>query len=64
MKNIKTINEFFNFKEHQYTYDDMLKAAKYGFEYKRDAIYKDDDFENGCKENFSQFLEELKDGLK
>lgn len=42
----------------------MLKAAKYGFEYKRDAIYKDDDFENGCKENFSQFLEELKDGLK
>lgn len=38
-----------------------MKAAKYGFEYKRDTIYKDDNFERGCKENFSQFLEELKD---
>ena len=40
-----------------YTKDDMIRAAKYGYEFRHTTSFPDQSFEESCINNFKQFLQ-------
>ena len=44
----------------RYSEDDMINAAKYGYEYRNDTSFPDKDFDSNCKNNAKQWLTTVK----
>tara|TARA_R110002020_G_C15782420_1_gene729353 strand:- start:264 stop:482 length:219 start_codon:yes stop_codon:yes gene_type:complete len=43
-----------------YSEDDVLNAAKYGYEYRDSTSYPNKDFDSNCKNNVKQWLTTIK----
>jgi len=47
-------------KEKKYTKEDMIKAAKYGYDFHMTTSFPEKNFEDNCKNNTEQWLTTLK----